>query len=93
MTEDLLRIKVTTRASSNVVVGWLDEHREVLALKVTAPAECGKANAAVVRLLADELNVPKSAIQIKSGSTSRHKLVSIDAPKEALNAWFDTLAQ
>ncbi|MCL2529863.1 MAG: DUF167 domain-containing protein [Coriobacteriia bacterium] len=43
--------------------------------------------------MADELNVPKSAIQIKSGSTSRHKLVSIDAPLEALNAWFDTLAQ
>jgi len=81
MTERLLRIKVTPRASSNAIVGWLDEKREVLVVKVTAPAEGGKANAAVIKLLAEELNIPKSAIQIKRGSTSRHKLVALNDPE------------
>jgi len=81
MTESLLRIKVTPRASSNAVVGWLDEQREVLLVKVTAPAEGGKANAAVIKLLAEEFGIPKSAISIKSGHTSRHKLVSLDMTK------------
>ena len=85
----LLRIKVTPRASSNAVIGWLDKQREVLVLKVTAPAEGGKANAAVIKLLAEELNIPKSAIHIKRGSTSRHKLVSLEAPQDAISAWLD----
>ena len=92
MTESLLRIKVTPRASSNVVVGWLDEQREVLVVKVTAPAEGGKANVAVIKLLSEELNLPKKAIHIKTGSTSRHKLISLDAPKDVISAWLEKLA-
>jgi len=86
-----LRIKVTPRASSNVVVGWLDEHREELSLKVTAPAEGGKANDAVIKLLAQDLSIPKSAIQIQRGTTSRHKLISLEVPPEVLAVWLDSL--
>jgi len=82
---------VTPRAASNAVVGWQDERREELSLKVTAPAEGGKANAAVIRLLAEELNIPKSALQIQRGTRSRHKLISLDISQEALNTWLETV--
>jgi uncharacterized protein len=38
----------------------------------------GKANEELIRLLADKFDVPKSQIRIKSGLSSRQKLVEID---------------
>ena len=58
-----------------------------LILKVTAPAEGGKANEAVVRLIAHELGIPKSAIAIKRGSTSRHKLLVLDIAADTFEKW------
>ena len=66
------------------------KHGAVL-IKVTAPAEGGKANEAVIRLLADELNIPKSAIKIKRGETSRHKQVALDVNPEVIQAWLKQL--
>ncbi|OBI99497.1 hypothetical protein A5660_03010 [Mycobacterium alsense] len=40
---------------------------------VREPAVDGKANAAVTRLLADHLGLPKSRVELVSGATSRHK--------------------
>ena len=82
-----LRLKVTPRASANAIVGWLDDSHEELSLKVTAPAEGGKANAAVIRLLADALRIPKSAVTILRGEASRHKLVALDVDQEVFDAW------
>jgi uncharacterized protein len=44
---------------------------------IRAPAEDGKANRALVELLADYLHVPKSAITIVRGQFARKKLVKI----------------
>lgn len=44
---------------------------------VHAPASEGKANQALIELLADYLSVPKSAVKIIRGETSRKKLVEI----------------
>lgn len=44
---------------------------------VTAPAEDGKANKAVVELLAAEWRLPKSAFEITKGSATRNKVLSI----------------
>ena len=41
-----------------------------------APVE-GKANEAVVRLIAERFKVPKSAVKIVSGLTSRNKIIEI----------------
>ena len=60
-----------------------------LSVKVTAVAEGGKANAALVKLLANELNIPKSAVAIQHGATSRHKLISLDVAPDILNAWLE----
>lgn len=91
--ESLLRVKITPRASSNTIVGWLglDENSRELSIKVTAPAEGSKANAAVIKLLAGELGIPKSAISIERGLTSRHKLVSLGVSSEVLATWLQML--
>jgi uncharacterized protein YggU (UPF0235/DUF167 family) len=45
---------------------------------VAAPPERGKANEALVELLAGALAVPKARIRVVGGHTARHKVVEID---------------
>lgn len=45
---------------------------------VTAPPDKGRANAALIELLADALGVPASAISLESGAGSRLKRLRID---------------
>lgn len=47
-------------------------------IRLRAPAVEGRANAALIRLLADRLAVRPSAIRIERGATSRLKIVAID---------------
>jgi uncharacterized protein len=49
-----------------------------LKARLTAPPIDGAANEALVALLADHLHIPKRAIQIVRGATSRLKTVEID---------------
>jgi uncharacterized protein (TIGR00251 family) len=53
-------------------------------VRLTAPPVEGAANAALVALLAEHLRLPKSAVTISAGATSRHKTVRIAglAPEE-----------
>ena len=46
-------------------------------IAVRAPAQDGKANQAVIEILADYLGVTKSAVKIIRGHSSRHKLLEI----------------
>lgn len=73
-----LHIRVTPKASSNriKVEHKADGTREVK-VYVTVAAEDGKANKAVIELLAKELRVPKTSIQIIKGLKSRDKTVII----------------
>lgn len=48
-----------------------------LKAQVTAPAEDGKANAAVIGLLAATWKLPKSTFAVTRGATSRNKVISI----------------
>lgn len=50
---------------------WIDE--DTLKISVTAPPEKGKANKAVITLLAKELGVAKTTIELIRGSTARIK--------------------
>ena len=56
----------------------------MLRLRVAAVPDKGKANAAVVTLLAKALDVPKSAIAVTSGETARLKTVRIAGDPGAL---------
>jgi uncharacterized protein (TIGR00251 family) len=49
----------------------------VLQVRVNAPPVEGKANAALIELLSDTLNIPKSRISIKRGAASRNKVVAV----------------
>ena len=67
-------VRVTPRAGKNEVLK-ISEGEYIV--KVTAVPEKGKANVAVIKLLADHFNVPKSSISIIVGKSTRVKLVEI----------------
>ena len=75
-----ISIRVTPSASRDAVVGW---QGDMLRLRVAAPAQRGKANEAVLRLLAAALGIERRRLRIVRGQTSRHKLVSVDGLDEA----------
>lgn len=67
-------IRVTPRASANAVGG---ERDGALLVRVTAPPVEGKANEAVVELLAEALDLPRGAVHVESGAAARTKRVSV----------------
>lgn len=69
-----IAVHVTPRSGRDEVAGW---HGGELSLKVTAPPEDGKANAAACALLAKSLGVPKSAVHVARGESARHKQVEV----------------
>jgi uncharacterized protein (TIGR00251 family) len=71
-----LQIKVTPSSSKDCIVGWLEN---ALKIKVKAPADRGKANKAVIKLLERNLELAKGSISITNGTTSGNKIIEIDA--------------
>jgi uncharacterized protein (TIGR00251 family) len=71
----ILSIRTQPRSSKNRIVG---EYGGRLKLAVTAVAERGKANKAVIELLADTLHIGESSIHIISGGSSQDKRVMIE---------------
>ena len=59
-------------------------HAGALKVSVTAAPERGKANDAVVKLLAEALDLPKGSIEIVAGETSHDKAVVIAMSPEEL---------
>jgi uncharacterized protein len=53
-----------------------------LRVRVAAPAVDGEANEALLRLLADELDVPRGAVRLVAGQTGRDKTVAIEGVDE-----------
>jgi uncharacterized protein len=68
----ILRVKVQPRASQNKIDEPLGDE---LKIKVTAPPVDAAANEALIRLLSDALDCPKTAVQLVRGQTSRHKII------------------
>jgi uncharacterized protein len=69
-----LRLHVVPGARRAGVVG---RHGDGWKIRVTAPPERGAANAAVVRLLAETLGLPRRAVTIVSGHGAREKTVEL----------------
>ncbi len=72
--ETRIRVRLTPRAARDEIAGWQDG---LLRVRVTAPPVKGAANAALERLLAKALGVPKSAVGVVSGAKAREKIVGI----------------
>ena len=70
-----IRVKVHPASSQDRVVGF---RGEVLHVRVKAAPERGKANRALVEVLAAALDLAKDRIKIVRGHTSRDKLVTVD---------------
>jgi len=70
----LFLVRVQPKARGNKILG---DFAGMLKVGVTAPAEKGKANAAVIALLSKKLDVPKSSIKIVCGETSRIKTLRV----------------
>jgi len=70
----LLRLHVQPGAGRTAVMG---RHANALKVKVGAPPEGGRANAAVVALVAEVLGIPAARVTLERGASSRSKLVRI----------------
>jgi uncharacterized protein (TIGR00251 family) len=83
-----LQVRLTPRGGRDAIDGWSEDSagRRLLKARVAAPPEDGKANRALVALLADALDVRKSDIAIVSGETSRLKVIEISGDPDALSA-------
>jgi uncharacterized protein (TIGR00251 family) len=69
-----LTLRVSPGAAQSRVVGPYASGWKV---RVAAPAADGRANAAVVKLLAATLRVPAGDVEIVSGFTARDKIISL----------------
>ena len=84
----VLALRLTPKGGRDAIEGWVAgagglEH---LKARVSAPPEDGKANAALIQLLAKALGLPKSAVRIAAGETARLKTVFIQSDSPALRA-------
>lgn len=81
-----LRLRVTPNAGRDAIEGIesRDDGRPVLRLRVRAVPDKGRANAAVIALLAKTIGVPRSAVRLIAGDTARLKTVTIAGDAEAL---------
>jgi hypothetical protein len=68
-------VRVTPRASRNKIIEVLSDG--TVKVHLTAPPVEGKANEALLKFLADVLDVPVSHLDIVAGATGRDKLVSV----------------
>jgi uncharacterized protein (TIGR00251 family) len=70
-----IRIHVQPRASTTEVSGL---HGDAIKIRLHAPPVDGAANEALVRFLADRLDVPRGAVTLESGHTGRAKVVRVE---------------
>ena len=73
----MLSLYVQPGAKRTEVVG---EHGGALKLRLAAPPVDGKANAELIRFLADAFGVPAKNVQLLRGATSRTKQLRVEAP-------------
>ena len=91
-----VRLRVTPKASRTAVAGIVPRaDGTALKVAVTAAPEAGKANDAVIGLLAGQWRIPKSALTLLSGATDRNKTLHVAGPPERvmadISAWLGSL--
>lgn len=73
-----LSLHVQPGAKRTEVAG---QHGTALKIRLAAPPVEGKANAALLRFLADQFDVPLRAVTLVRGETSRDKFIRITEPR------------
>jgi uncharacterized protein len=69
-----LRLRVSPGAAGTELVG---RHGSAWKVRVSAAPERGRANQAVVALLASRLRVPRESLSVVSGHTARDKVIEL----------------
>ena len=72
----LLTLHIQPGAKKSEVVGL---HGDALKVRIASPPVDGKANEALLAFIADQLGLPKRAVQLVKGDTSRAKTVLVAA--------------
>lgn len=87
----VIAVRLTPKASANAIRGIAQDSdgSSFLKVAVTAPPEDGKANAAMLKLLAKTWKLPKTSLTVASGATSRRKVVHIAGNGPALYAMLE----
>lgn len=80
-----LALRVTPGADRTRVTGRLADGR--LQVRVAAKPERGEANDELVQFLARALGLPRAAVKVVRGRTSRDKLMELDVDEARLTAW------
>jgi uncharacterized protein (TIGR00251 family) len=65
-------------------------HGDALKIRLAAPPVDGKANEALIKFVAETLKLPKSAVTLKSGQTSRRKVLEVQGATPSSVAGFGT---
>lgn len=88
-----LYLRVTPNAGADRIDGTelRDDGSAVLRVRVTAVPDKGKANTAVIALIAKALGVPKSAVTLVSGDTARLKTLEVEGDPAELAAKVEAL--
>lgn len=75
-----LVVRLTPRGGRDAAEGWAcdADGRPYLKVRVASPPVEGAANAALIAFLAKTLKVPRSAIRLAAGDTSRLKRLELD---------------
>ncbi len=75
-----ITVRLTPRAGRDAIDGWVEDARgaRVLGVRVAAPPAEGRANEALVRLLAKALGVAPSRVRITAGAQARTKVVEVE---------------
>lgn len=71
----IFSVRVTPKSSKSEIVG---EHDGALKIKIKSPPIDGAANAELIKVLAKFFDVPKSAVEILKGQTSKTKQIKIE---------------
>ena len=70
-----LRLRVAPGAAQSEIVG---RHGEAWKVRVAEPPENGRANEAVLRLLAETVEAPRASVALVSGHGGRDKIVMVE---------------
>ena len=89
-----LHVRLTPKSSRDALEGveTLADGQTVLKARVRAVPEDGKANDALIALVAKSLKTPSSRVRITSGATSRHKILALEGDGAELSAKLEALA-
>ena len=63
--------------------GFAGRHGDAWKVRVSEPPEGGRANEAVLRLIAETLDVPRTHVALVSGHASRNKIVRLDGLEQS----------